>query len=71
MTIHVPGDTHRPSLAERYAATRGLSEALASALSAEDQGVQSMPDASPTKWHLAPYEHRLRDCDPEGGAAGL
>ncbi len=53
MTIHVPGDTHRPSLAQRYAATRGLCEALAGALSAEDQGVQSMPDASPTKWHLA------------------
>jgi ergothioneine biosynthesis protein EgtB len=41
------------SLAERYAATRRLSETLAAALTPEDQGVQSMADASPTKWHLA------------------
>ncbi|MDN5780652.1 MAG: ergothioneine biosynthesis protein EgtB [Luteimonas sp.] len=41
------------SLAERYRAVRGRSIALASPLSAEDAMVQSMPDASPTKWHLA------------------
>ena len=51
MTLHVAGA--EPSLAERYATTRALTEALASSLSAEDQGVQSMPDASPIKWHLA------------------
>ncbi len=38
---------------QRYAEVRAHSLALAAPLSAEDQCVQSMPDASPTKWHLA------------------
>ncbi|MEJ0043316.1 MAG: ergothioneine biosynthesis protein EgtB [Rhizomicrobium sp.] len=45
-------DTAGTMLAD-YAAVRRHSEALAAPLSAEDQGLQSMPDASPTKWHLA------------------
>ena len=36
-----------------YSAVRALSEGLAEPLAPEDQVVQSMPDASPTKWHLA------------------
>ena len=40
-------------MARRLAETRRLSLSLAEPLSAEDQVVQPMDDASPTKWHLA------------------
>ena len=40
-------------LAELFAAVRARSLAIAKPLSAEDCVVQSMPDASPVKWHLA------------------
>ena len=41
------------ALSERYRETREQSLALISELQPEDTVVQSMPDVSPTKWHLA------------------
>jgi ergothioneine biosynthesis protein EgtB len=41
------------ALARRYQLIRETTLALASPLTAEDCMVQSMPDASPVKWHLA------------------
>lgn len=43
----------RSELAASVWAVRELSAQLARPLSAEDQCLQGMPDASPTKWHLA------------------
>lgn len=40
------------SLAEEYARVRSMTLDLCSSLAPEDTVVQSMPDVSPTKWHL-------------------
>jgi ergothioneine biosynthesis protein EgtB len=45
--------SHREDLAQRYALVRRQSLTLTDGLEPEDMTVQSMPDASPTKWHLA------------------
>ena len=41
------------ALAAQFMRTRAQTERLAQPLSAEDCALQSMPDASPVKWHLA------------------
>ncbi len=45
-------ETGRTLLSD-YHRVRALSEQLAAPLALEDQVVQTMPDVSPTKWHLA------------------
>lgn len=46
-----PAPAKNPGV-ELFLSVRARTEALASPLSAEDMVVQSMPDVSPTKWHL-------------------
>jgi len=48
-----PATQSHTDLADTYASVRAHSEKLAAPLSAEDCALQSMPDASPVKWHLA------------------
>src|SRR5215469_12024218 len=43
----------KKGLVERYQEVRRFSEQLCEPLVTEDYVIQSMPDVSPTKWHLA------------------
>ncbi|MGZ4821869.1 MAG: ergothioneine biosynthesis protein EgtB [Terriglobales bacterium] len=65
-----------PALAHKYSEVRATTLRLTAPLSAEDQMLQSMPDASPVKWHLAhttwffetflltPHADNYQPCDP-------
>ena len=44
---------NRDDLARRYRSVRRASETICAPLEVEDYCIQSMPDVSPTKWHLA------------------
>jgi ergothioneine biosynthesis protein EgtB len=48
-----PAELARPLLQERFQTVRGLSQQICQSLTAEDCCIQSMPQASPTRWHLA------------------
>src|SRR5476651_1586172 len=48
-----PSDNPRQNWLQAFRAVRAETEHRAALLSPEDQVVQSMPDASPTKWHRA------------------
>jgi hypothetical protein len=79
VTFAAPRSKQRSAMLDRYNAVRAATEALAYPLSAEDQVIQSMPDASPAKWHrahttwffetflLAPHADQYRVFDPRFG----
>src|SRR5277367_4273346 len=53
LTESAPSIDQHLTLRDRFLSVRSLTESMTSGLSAEDQTLQSMPDASPTKWHRA------------------
>src|SRR6202034_1355100 len=53
VAVAQPDDDPRHVWLNAFQAVRGETERRAALLSPEDQVIQSMPDASPTKWHRA------------------
>src|SRR5947209_17988120 len=53
MATIVAASALRSTLAEQYHEVRSYTERLCLSLEVEDYVVSSMPDVSPTKWHLA------------------
>jgi ergothioneine biosynthesis protein EgtB len=51
--LSASGIPTRQALAESYQQVRQSTESLCAPLAIEDYVIQSMPDCSPTKWHLA------------------
>ena len=51
--MEIKPELEQAILATRYPEVRAATLALAQGLSAEDCSAQSMPDASPVKWHMA------------------
>ncbi|HUB66351.1 MAG TPA: hypothetical protein VL981_02560, partial [Candidatus Methylacidiphilales bacterium] len=47
------GTVSKSELARRYRQVRSFSDKLCETLEPEDYVIQTMPEASPTKWHLA------------------
>src|SRR5215813_4412946 len=45
--------TSKSPLGQRYRRVRGFSDKLCETLEPEDYVIQTMPETSPTKWHLA------------------
>ncbi len=53
MSRGTPQPGREPSLISQFLHIRDFSEQLCSTLEIEDYGLQSMPEASPARWHLA------------------